>query len=82
MELHRWGDISDRLHGLSVRGEWGKMAAEVTNDMLNEFVVEGRWNEIGQELKRRYDGLVDRVRLYLPFDGTDKWRGAVTGFRA
>ena len=82
MELHGWGDVSDRLHGLSVRGEWGKMAEEVTGDMLDEFVVEGRWDEIGQELKNRYDGLADRVRLYLPFDGTERWRDAVTGFRA
>lgn len=82
MELHGWGDVSDRLHDLSMRGEWGKMAEEVTGDILDGFVVEGRWDEIGQELKNRYDGLVDRVRLYLPFDGTERWRDALTGFRA
>ncbi|MGD0145912.1 MAG: TIGR03617 family F420-dependent LLM class oxidoreductase [Nitrososphaerales archaeon] len=82
MELHGWGDVSDRLHGLSVKGEWGKMAGEVTNDILDKFVVEGRWDEIGQELKSRYGGLADRVRLYLPFDGAERWRDMVTGFRA
>ncbi|MGD0396209.1 MAG: TIGR03617 family F420-dependent LLM class oxidoreductase [Nitrososphaerales archaeon] len=82
MERQGWGDVSDRLHGLSVLGEWGKMAGEVTDDMLDEFVVEGLWDEIGQELKSRYDGLVDRVRLYLPFDGAERWRAALTGFRA
>ena len=82
MELHGWGDVSNRLHELSIRGEWGMMAREVTDDVLNEFVVEGRWDEIGQELKSRYGGLADRVRLYLPFDGAERWRAAVTGFRA
>jgi probable F420-dependent oxidoreductase len=82
MELHRWGDVSDRLHALSVTGEWGRMAGEVTDDMLDQFVVEGRWDEIGQKLKSRYGGLADRVRLYLPFDGAEKWRAALTGFRA
>ncbi len=81
MELHGWGDVSDRLHGLSMRGEWGKMVGEVTDDMLDEFVVEGRWDEIGQKLKSRYGGLADRVRLYLPFDGAERWRAALTGFR-
>jgi len=81
MERHGWGDVSDRLHGLSLRGEWGRMAGEVTDDVLDEFVVEGRWDEIGQRLKGRYGGLADRVRLYLPFDGTERWRVAVTGFR-
>ena len=82
MERHGWGDVSDRLHGLSLRGEWGRMAGEVTDDVLDEFVVEGRWDEIGQRLKGRYGGLADRVRLYLPFDGTERWRAAMTGFRA
>ena len=82
MELHRWGDVSDRLHSLSMRGEWDMMAREVTDDMLDEFVVEGRWEEIGQKLKSRYGGLADRARLYLPFDGAEKWRVAMTGFRA
>ena len=82
MERHGWGDVNDRLHGLSVTGEWSKMAGMVTDDMLDEFVVEGRWDEIGQELKSRYDGLADKVRLYLPFDGTERWRAALIGFRA
>jgi probable F420-dependent oxidoreductase len=82
MELHGWGDICERLHGLSLRGEWGKMAEEVTEEMLDQFVLDGRWGEIGPELKRRYGGLADRVRLYLPFDGTEKWRIAIDGFRA
>ncbi|MGD0477082.1 MAG: TIGR03617 family F420-dependent LLM class oxidoreductase [Nitrososphaerales archaeon] len=81
MELHGWGDVSDRLHALSVRGEWGKMAGEVTDDILDEFVVEGRWDEIGRELKSRYGDLADRVRLYLPFDGAESWRDVVTGLR-
>lgn len=82
MELHGWGDVCDRLHEHSVRGEWDKMGAEVADELLNEFVVEGRWEEIGGEMKKRYGNLVDRVRLYLPFDGDGSWRRLVAGFRA
>jgi probable F420-dependent oxidoreductase len=82
MELHGWGDVCDRLHGQSVRGEWDRMADEVSDEMLDEFVVEGRWDEIGRMLEKRYDGIVDRVRLYLPFDGDESWKGLVAGFRA
>jgi probable F420-dependent oxidoreductase len=82
MELHGWGDVCDRLHGLSLRGEWSRMAGEVTDEMLDQFVLNARWGEIGRELKIRYGGLADRVRLYLPFDGTEKWRAAIDGFRA
>jgi probable F420-dependent oxidoreductase len=80
--LHGWEDVGERLHSLSTRGEWDKMPREVSDDMLEEFVVEGRWEEIGMTLGRRYDRLVDRVRLYLPFDGRRKWLSLVQGFRA
>jgi probable F420-dependent oxidoreductase len=82
MELHGWGDVCDRLHTRSVKGEWDKMAGEVGDEMLGEFVVEGTWEEMGRVVPRRYSGLVDRVRLYLPFDGDAKWRRLVEGFRA
>lgn len=82
MEAHGWGDVCDRLHELSVRGEWERMGGEVGDDMLGEFVVEGGWGEIGDSLERRYGKLVDRVRVYLPFDGDVRWRKFVEGFRA
>ena len=82
MELHGWGDVCDRLHDLSVKEEWDRMAAEVTDDILDEFVVDGSWKEIGGILRRRYGDIVDRVRLYLPFDGDPKWKALVHGFRA
>ncbi len=82
MELHGWGDVCDRLHALSVKGEWEKMASEVTDDMLEEFVVQGSWNEMGALLRERYSGIADRVRMYLPFDGGEKWRDLVKSFKA
>ncbi|QQG48126.1 MAG: TIGR03617 family F420-dependent LLM class oxidoreductase [archaeon] len=79
MEAHGWGDVCDRLHELSVRGEWDKMPGEVSDDVLAEMVVEGTWDKIGRLLVEKYRGLVDRVRLYTPFDGGDDWKAlAVT----
>lgn len=82
MELHGWGDVCDRLHVLSTGGEWRKMSSEVGDDMLDEFSVEGSWEEMGGLLKKRYAGLADRVRLYFPFDGAPHWKQFVRGFRA
>ncbi len=82
MELHGWGDVCDRLHLLSVKGEWKKMPGEVPDDVLDQFVVDGHWEDIGQTLRSRYRGLVDRVRLYRPYDGSRGWRAVVAGFRA
>jgi len=82
LELHGWGDVGERLHSLSLKGEWAAMGKEVTDDMLDEFMVQGNWSEIGSIVERKYGGLVDRVRMYLPFDGDEKWRTLVNGFRA
>lgn len=82
MELHGWGDICDSLHRLSVKGEWAKMPSVIPDEVLEEFVVEGTWEEVGSRIAERYGSLVDRVRLYLPFDGDGRWRGLVDGFRA
>ena len=81
MQLHGWDDVCERLHSLSLKGAWGKMAAEVTDDMLNEFVVEGTWKGIGEALENRYGSLVDRVRLYIPFDGRKRWKSLVAGLK-
>ena len=82
MELHGWGDVTDRLHALSSKGEWRRMGAEVGEDILKEFVVEGSWEEVGPLLRKRYAGAADRVRLYIPFDGKPHWKSFARGFRA
>jgi hypothetical protein len=33
-------------------------------------------------LSERYGDLVDRARLYLPFDGTPGWKALAEGFKA
>ena len=82
LDLHGWGDVGDRLHARSTKAEWAKMAAEIGDDIMEEFVIEGTWDDIGGALERRYGGLVDRVRLYVPFNGEPQWKSFVHGFRA
>jgi len=82
MKLHGWEAVSERLHKLSVEGDWEKMPGEVDDSMLDEFVIEGEWSEIGRILRERYAGVADRVRLYLPFDGQESWREVVRSFAA
>jgi probable F420-dependent oxidoreductase len=82
MELHGWGDVADRLRELSIKGAWKKMPSEVPDEALDEFVVEGSWEGIGRAIRGRYGNLIDRARLYLHFDGDEKWKTLVKGFRA
>jgi probable F420-dependent oxidoreductase len=76
MELHGWGDVRERLSSLAVRQRWDEMPALVGDDMLAQFAVEGRPEEIPYLVKMRYVGLLERVTFYLPFDPAQEklWR--------
>ncbi len=56
------------------------MPALITDDMLDAFVVEATPEEIGPALRERYEGLIDRVGLYVPFvpgEKDDFWRRVI-----
>ena len=82
MELHGWGDIREQLSRLAIRQRWGEMPALISDDILAQFAVEGRPDELPYLVKMRYAGLLDRVTFYLPFDpGRETlWRMWVEAF--
>src|SRR5574341_1004715 len=67
MSLHGWQAQAEQLSAFASRGSWGEMPSVVTDEMLAEFLVEGTWDEVPARLRAKYDGLVDRLALYLPF---------------
>jgi probable F420-dependent oxidoreductase len=77
LEMHGWGDVSARLNEKAARGDWGGMASEITDEMLDVYAVAGTYDEIADKVMKRYDGLLDRVGFYIPYHaGTDdaEWR--------
>lgn len=78
MERHGWEDAADRLHAASRRGEWGEMAASVTDDMLNAFCVAGAPGEIHGLLEARFGGIADTVCVNAPAE-PDELAGIARG---
>ncbi len=64
MELHGWGEISERLYRKSLKGDWASMAGEITDDIFETFAVKGKPHEVIEEVKNRHRGLADRLILY------------------
>ena len=58
MECHGWGEVGMRLYRLSMEGKWAEMAAEITDEMLDEFAVVGTYDEVVPKIKERYFGVV------------------------
>ncbi|MDX6380014.1 MAG: hypothetical protein QOI57_1038 [Rubrobacteraceae bacterium] len=77
LEVHGWGEIGEKLGGLARNKKWDEMTNLITDEMLHTFAVEASPDEVGPALRERYEGLIDRVALYVPFvpgERDDFWR--------
>ncbi|MEV6347336.1 TIGR03617 family F420-dependent LLM class oxidoreductase [Actinoplanes sp. NPDC051851] len=68
LDLHGWGGLADRLNAFSRRQEWDAMAAAIPDDVLDAFAVAGDPVTVAAALRDRFDGKVDRISLYTPYD--------------
>jgi probable F420-dependent oxidoreductase len=84
LEAHGWGDLQDRLTALTREGKWTELHKEISDDMLNTIGIIAAPDEVGHAVKERYEGLLDRVGLYLPFipgQRDDFWKKTIAAFQ-
>ena len=62
-------DMTDRLRERQRAGDIAGMAAEIDDDILENFTTEGRWDDIADKIIAKYGGIATRVVSY--FTGTD-----------
>jgi hypothetical protein len=67
MNLHGWGDVAEKLSAHAARGEWAEMPMLITDEMLAEFCLVTEEAKLADELKKRYDGIADRLTVYTAF---------------
>ncbi len=83
LELHGWGPVQDELNALSKRGRWADMAGLITDEMLDQFVVQAPRDRLAVALAQRCGGLADRMQFFAPRRGADpdEWHGLLTAIR-
>ena len=57
----------------------------ITDEMLAEFCLMTTQEKLAEGLKKRYDGIADRLTLYTPFVPGEKdkwWLGLVKAFNS
>jgi probable F420-dependent oxidoreductase len=82
LELHGLGDVTDRLHELMAQGDSPGMLAALPDEVIREFSVTGEtWADVAVAVRRRYEGLLDRVSFYAPPPAAEA-RSAATAFAA
>ena len=83
MDFHGWSGIAKKLSVHAAKGEWAEMPMLITDEMLSEFCLVTDENGLADELKKRYEGIADRLTLYIPFVPGEKdewWRRLVKEF--
>jgi probable F420-dependent oxidoreductase len=85
LEVHGWEALADELHALSVgrrEDKWTAMRDLVDDEVLAAFAVVAGPEDVAAEVRRRYDGLVDRFSVYASYPAElDMWDPLVTAFR-
>ena len=80
LECHGWQDVGEQLSRLASAKRWNEMGALISDEMLDVFAVQAAPEQLGQALRARYEGVLDRVACYMPFlpgELDDTWRQAV-----
>jgi probable F420-dependent oxidoreductase len=77
LDLHGWGDLHTELHRLSKAGDWSTMTGLIDDEVLGTFAVTGEPKDVGAEIVRRFDGVIDRFTLYTPYPLDDTARADV-----
>jgi len=85
MDLHGWGETAEKLSGFASKGEWHEMPMLITDEMLSEFCLMTTQENLAEDLKKRYNGIADRLTLYTPFVPGEKdawWKNLAGAFNA
>jgi probable F420-dependent oxidoreductase len=70
-EQHGWHGTAERLRELRRAGDPRRMAAAVTDEMVDAFAVSAPWDGLADALADRYRGRADRVICY---SAVPQWR--------
>ena len=68
LELHGWGDLQPELHALSKQDRWDEMGTLIDDEVLTTFAAVGTPEEVAVLLTKRFEGVVDRIRVYQPYE--------------
>jgi probable F420-dependent oxidoreductase len=82
LDVLGYGDVADRLQRMVRERRTEELAAQLPAAVVDAVVLRGSYEEVGHELRTRYEGLVDRVASYWPFTLAERagWERLVAAF--
>ena len=74
MKFHQWEDEAERLHRLSIDGAWEALDSVITDEMMDEFCVIARWDELPDKIREKCAGISTQINL--PVEPSDLDEGS------
>lgn len=68
LRLHGLEELGERLRPYPAQNRWDEMAALIPDDVLELFAIVGRHDELAAKIRAKYEGLADRLSLFVPTD--------------
>lgn len=63
LEAHGLQELGRKLNAMSKAGQWDRMAAEISDDVVRLFAAVGTHRELARAVAERFGGVVDTVAL-------------------
>ena len=85
LKYHGFDDLPKQLNNLMREGKMEEMSAAVPDALLEHLAIIDKPSAIGQRLRERYDGILDRVALYMTMgnDGKfERWDELISAIHA
>ena len=77
-DLHGIGDLGLKLTDMVRQGAWNKIAAEVSDDVLDLFLARATYEGLPAAIEKRYGGIVDTVSIdFAPATSASTRRGVI-----
>jgi probable F420-dependent oxidoreductase len=65
LELHGWGELQTELQAYVKAGRWSEMGELVDDQVFAAFAIWGDARQVGDEIAKRFGGLIDRISIGL-----------------
>jgi probable F420-dependent oxidoreductase len=67
LEHHGWTALHEEARALTKQGRWAELCDLIDDEVLNTFAVVGAIGAVRAALGDRFDGLLDRATLSMPY---------------
>ena len=61
LEIHGYQEVGERLHEMSLKGEWDRLPGLITDEILETYAVVGEYDEVAGKIRERSGGVLDEV---------------------